>query len=167
MWSRRPGILVSFQTRSRQAMEGSAFGLHDGHGRGGRTRLLAPYANLCPEASQPRQCVSSSSGSLFIRGLSQPGCGVRLQLARGMACSPTFQMRIRSTVAPAIKAPSGVKARPTTGSPIVMVHLALFSGTRAFQMKMSPSSPAEASNLSSSAGLACSGCHWSAVTSDR
>ena len=155
------GRTLSSVTESESRQAGNRQRQRRAHGpiRRMLTRLLAPYASFCPDASQHRQCVSSSSGSLFSFGLSQPGCGVRLQLARGTAWSPTFQIRIRSTVAPAMKAPSGVKDSATTGSPIVMVYLALFSGTRAFQINTSPSSPPDASNLSSSAGLVCRGCH--------
>ncbi|KAK1250958.1 hypothetical protein MKX07_005513 [Trichoderma sp. CBMAI-0711] len=54
-------------------------------------------------------------------------------------------------VAPAIKAPSGVKARRTTGKSIVKKHFGLLSGLLAFQIRMAPSSPPVAINRSSSA----------------
>ena len=88
--------------------------------------------------SQHRQCSSSSSVSL---GLSQPGCGGLFQQARGMLALPTFQMRTCVDVAPAMKAPSGVKARRTMGESMVRKHLALLSGLRAFHIRMAQSSP--------------------------
>jgi hypothetical protein len=62
-----------------------------------------------------------------------------------------------------MKAPSGVKARATTGFSIVMEYLGRLSGLRTFQRKMAPSSPPEARSLSSSGGYACNGCHWREV----
>lgn len=108
--------------------------------------------------------MSSSTPSLFspsplVLGLSHPGFGLLLQLARGIAWSPTFQIKMRSAVAPAIKAPSGVKASATTGRSIVIEHLGLLSGSRAFHIDMAQSSPPEANNRSSAGGVDCNGCH--------
>lgn len=82
------------------------------------TNPFTPNASLWPFASQLKQCWSSVSGSPFkpfILGLSPPGGRLRFHAARGKAYSPTLKIKIRSLVAPAKKAPSGVKDRPTTG----------------------------------------------------
>ena len=141
---------------------------------GALTLLLTPYANFCPVASQHRQCSSSSSPSPPVLGpsptalgLDHAGCGVRLQLALGMAFSPTFQISTRLDVAPAMKAPSGVKASATMGDSIVRKALGLFSGMRAFQTRIEQSSLPDAMSRSSSAGFACRGCHASAVMADE
>ena len=73
---------------------------------------------------------------------------------------------MRSDVPPAMKAPSGEKARDATAEPIVIEFLHLISDERAFHMLMAPSSPAEASNLSESSRRAAGsgiGCQSKAV----
>lgn len=129
------------------------------------TLLLAPYASLWPSQSHARQCSSSSSVSELVLGLSHPGCGIRLQLALGMTCSPTFHIKMRPAVAPAMNAPSGVNASPTMGESIVRKHRAFLSALRAFQMSIAQSSPPLARSRSSSGvgASAGSGCHCSAV----
>jgi hypothetical protein len=77
-------------------------------------------------------------------------------------------MNICSFVAPAIKAPSGVKESATTADPIVIEHLDLDSDERAFQMLMAPSSPEDASNRSESSPSPdgnCIGCQANEVIS--
>lgn len=122
---------------------------------------------MWPVESQPKQCSSSSSDSGFIRGLSQPGWGRRLQLARGMPWSPTFQMSILSLVAPARNAPSGVNASATIAGPIVIEHFAAPSVASAFHMNIAPSSPPDANNLSVSITGGCVGCQANAVTASQ
>jgi hypothetical protein len=51
-----------------------------------------------------------------------------------------------------------------SGGGMAMEYLGLFSALRTFQTKIIPSSPPETNNLSSSAGSACSGCHFRLVT---
>ena len=118
------------------------------------TRLFEPYASLCPLMSQQRQCSSSSSESDVPFGLSQPGCGGRFQLARGIEWLSTFHISTWRDVAPAMNAPSGVKASRTMGESIVKKHFALLSGLRAFQIRIAQSSPPVAISRSSS----CTAC---------
>ena len=113
------------------------------------TLLLDPYASLCPLASQHRQCSSSSSESEFALGLSHPGCGGLLHVARGIPVLPTFQIRTWLDVAPAKKAPSGVKASRTIGESMFRKHLALLPGAFAFQISIAQSSPPVAISRSS------------------
>jgi len=78
-----------------------------------------------------------------------------------MAKLSTFQINTCRVVAPAIKAPSGVKASRTIGESIVKKHFDLASGFRAFQIRIAQSSPPVAIRRSSSAS-GCeggSGCH--------
>lgn len=73
---------------------------------------------------------------------------------------------MRSDVPPAMKAPSGVKARDATAEPIVIECLDLVSDERAFHMLMAPSSPADANSLSESGRRAAGtsmGCQRRAV----
>jgi hypothetical protein len=75
---------------------------------------------------------------------------------------------MRSLVAPAMNAPSGVNAKATTPDPMVIEDLDLVSDERAFQMLIAPSSPADTNNRSAgSAKVAgfCIGCQIREVIS--
>lgn len=124
------------------------------------TLLFEPYASFCPLTSQHRQCSSSSSDSEPPFGLSQPGCGGLFQLALGIVWLSTFHINTCREVAPAIKAPSGVKASRTIGESMVRKHFALLSGFLAFHINMAQSSPPVAISRSSSgaAWFGGSGC---------